>query len=371
MLSKDTVTCLSDSALLRELEKLSRQENETTVHVLLHLCEVEKRKLYVDAGYSTMFTYCTEKLHYSEPAASRRLCCARATRRFPEVLELLINRELSLTTLSLVSGVLNEDNHEEVIAGIRGKSRREVEELLAGYRPREKGVRERIKPVVVRVKRKEEPMGALFCAVAEKAQAVVTCAGGRTEKTDRESGRIGAAGEDEGVERYEIRFSISREELKQVEEAKSLLWGKYPEGVKLEHVFGEALEAFLEKRSPKRRKARREKRVERVRRVSKPKKRSRYVPAAVRDKVFVRDGGRCTFVSADGVRCAATRDLEIHHVCAYGRGGGHEAENLTLLCRKHNVYEAECEFGREHIQKYVDASWENRYLTSAGGNQRE
>jgi 5-methylcytosine-specific restriction endonuclease McrA len=349
MINENKMSSLSDSALLGELERLSKEENETTVHVLLHLAEVEERKLHVGAGYSTMFSYCTERLRYSEPAASRRLSCARAAKRFPEVIELLRQKELSLSTLSLVSGVLNENNYREVVAGIRGKSRREVEELLAGFHPRKCEVRERIKPVVVKAgpkTREEEPIGGLFVQVAEKALAVVSSASGRTAEGGRQLVDRGQIGVEKEPERYEVRFSISKEQLAQVEEAKRLLSGKYPEGVKLEHVLGEALEAFLEQRSPRQREARRKKRVPSV---SSAKKRTRHIPQEVRDEVHVRDGGRCTFVSADGVRCAERHDVEVHHVQAFGRGGGHEVSNLRLLCRAHNVYEAEREYGQANI----------------------
>ena len=78
-----------------------------------------------------------------------------------------------------------------------------------------------------------------------------------------------------------------------------------------------------------------------------------YCTQKLRDKVHVRDGGRCTFVSADGARCSETHDVEVHHVQAFGRGGGHEAGNLRLLCRRHNVYEAEREFGQAHMARCV------------------
>ena len=42
-------------------------------------------------------------------------------------------------------------------------------------------------------------------------------------------------------ERFEVRFSISSAVMGKLEEAKSLLSGKYPEGVSCEAVFGEAL----------------------------------------------------------------------------------------------------------------------------------
>jgi 5-methylcytosine-specific restriction endonuclease McrA len=65
--------------------------------------------------------------------------------------------------------------------------------------------------------------------------------------------------------------------------------------------------------------------------------RSRHVPAAVRRSVWQRDGGRCSFVDARGVRCRATRAIEFHHERPYARGGTHCVENITLRCRSHNV----------------------------------
>ena len=59
---------------------------------------------------------------------------------------LLLNKELSLSTLSLASNVLNAENKMEVIVLIRAKTRREAEELLARYHPRPKP-REVIKPL--------------------------------------------------------------------------------------------------------------------------------------------------------------------------------------------------------------------------------
>ncbi len=59
--------------------------------------------------------YCTKKLLYSEPAANRRICSARALAKFPELRCLLMEGELSLTTLSLVSRQLNDENKDQIL----------------------------------------------------------------------------------------------------------------------------------------------------------------------------------------------------------------------------------------------------------------
>lgn len=73
--------------------------------------------------------------------------------------------------------------------------------------------------------------------------------------------------------------------------------------------------------------------------------RSRHVPAMVRDEVRLRDGGRCTFVGPDGIRCGATTHLQIDHIRPFALGGGHDAENLRLRCGAHNRFTARQTFG--------------------------
>jgi hypothetical protein len=64
-----------------------------------------------------------------------------------------------------------------------------------------------------------------------------------------------------------------------------------------------------------------------------------------------RDGERCTFVSADGHRCAATGMLEFDHLQPFARGGLPTTNKVRLLCRAHNQLEAERAFGRAFMQQ--------------------
>ena len=84
---------------------------------------------------------------------------------------------------------------------------------------------------------------------------------------------------------------------------------------------------------------------ERPREGKAPVKRARHIPAAVRRKVWERDGARCAFVSEDGERCSSTRFLEFHHRRNWGRGAEHEAGEMELRCRlcraRHNPHYAD------------------------------
>ena len=77
---------------------------------------------------------------------------------------------------------------------------------------------------------------------------------------------------------------------------------------------------------------------------------SRHIPAAVRRAAHDRDGERCRFVDENGRRCGERARLEFHHRHPFGMGGGHSAENVGLLCRAHNCYLAELDYGHAKVQ---------------------
>ena len=74
---------MSDATLLRALAALVIRDRVATVELLACLGEVDARRLYLPAGYRSMFAYCVEKLRLSEDSAYKRIRAARAARRFP------------------------------------------------------------------------------------------------------------------------------------------------------------------------------------------------------------------------------------------------------------------------------------------------
>ncbi|MBI3019053.1 MAG: hypothetical protein HYY61_04100 [Deltaproteobacteria bacterium] len=121
---------LKDKELLEKFGVLVREEREVIADVIVHLSEIDRRKLYALEGYSSLFSYCVEKYHYSESAAYRRIQAARIYPSFPEILTLLKEGRLNLVTLSLIEPHLDQKRGKELIDKILGKSKREVEEVL-------------------------------------------------------------------------------------------------------------------------------------------------------------------------------------------------------------------------------------------------
>jgi hypothetical protein len=78
---------------------------------------------------------------------------------------------------------------------------------------------------------------------------------------------------------------------------------------------------------------------------------SRSIPAPVRRAVYQRAGGRCAFVDAGGRRCDARSWLEFHHRHPQGYGGDRTPDNISLLCKSHNMYLAEIDYGPVKIAR--------------------
>ena len=60
---------LTDDEVIAEVRRLVTCEREATARLIAVLAELDERRLYLAAGCSSLFTYCTQVLHLSEHAA--------------------------------------------------------------------------------------------------------------------------------------------------------------------------------------------------------------------------------------------------------------------------------------------------------------
>jgi len=376
---------LSDDELLARLSSLVDRHRRCEAELVAHLAEVDARELYLGKACSSMFSYATEVLHLSEHEAYLRIACARASRRFPVLLDLLADGRLHLSAIAKLAPHLTDEGAEALLARAVHRTKREVEELVAEVAPR---------PDVAASMRKlpqarpsshgqlgpDRAPGATAPASARPATstASVTPDPAATavlvthtdptavEPTGPEVGEAPAAraattGSNEppravvepiAPARYRVQFTASTELRDKLERAQALLRYRNPD-CDLAEVVDQAVTLLLGKLESRRfgttdapRKTLQE---------SDTSATSRYVPAPVRRAVFERDQGQCTFVDdATGRRCSCTDSgqLEFHHLVPFARGCDHDPDKLELRCRAHNQYQAELDFGRETMQRY-------------------
>src|SRR5262249_24599699 len=103
---------------------------------LADLAEFDERRLYLTAGYPSMFAYCVGKLRRSPSAALKRIQSARAALRFPALFGSIAAGRLYLSGVCLIAPPLVESHASELIAAVEGKTNSEIELLLAQRFPR-------------------------------------------------------------------------------------------------------------------------------------------------------------------------------------------------------------------------------------------
>jgi 5-methylcytosine-specific restriction endonuclease McrA len=340
---------LSDAQLISEVHSLAARERAATAALIAAIGEVDVRRLYLAHGYSSLFVFCTKRLHLSEHAAYGRITAARAARAFPLVLKLLEDGSLTLTSTTLLAPHLTSGNHVDVLRAAIHKSRREVEQQVAALRPRP--------AVAAMVRRLPAPAAAGRSAAPGAATRGAPTPSADQARTDlaRPSPSQPSPGQHAEAapalppprpavvaplspERYKVQLTITRETHDKLRRVQDLMRHVVPDGdpaVILDRALTALLDV-LEKRK-----------LARARKPRPPRgarQHSRHVPADVKRKVWARDEGRCTFVGTDG-RCNARSFLELHHLVPYADGGATDATNLTLRCRSHNQHDAAMRFG--------------------------
>lgn len=347
---------LSDPELVAEVQRLVRCDRNGMVLLLAHLAELGSRKIHLAAGYRSLFAYCTQFLRLSEHEAFHRILAARTARRFPHILERLGDGRLNLTTVKLLAPHLTVENEAELLDAASGKTRREVEVLVAGRFPQPDvpaSVRklpapraQPVAPELVSGGIAEAPTPVPLPTIpappvpAAHVATDIAPANVPTPASAPASARPGVV-HPVSPDRYEVRFTATAQAIERLRLAQDMLGHTVPDG-DLAAVMDRAVVALLEK-------------LVSAKFAATPRPRpgrgtdadSRHVPANVKRLVWVRDTGRCAFVAKGGRRCDARRFLEFHHLKPYAEGGKATVENLELRCRAHNGYEA-------HV--YYDAS---------------
>jgi len=330
---------LSDDELLRRLSVLLSQSRRVESDLVAHIAEVDERRLYAREASSSMFAYCTEVLHLSEHEAYERITAARASRRYPKLLEMLSDGRLHLSGIGKLAPHLTEENCEVLLARACHKSKRQIEELLIELSP---------KPDVPEVMRKLPSRSAK----TPPRMPVGELGPDRVTRPTPEPGAPMPPAPPSGspvVEplapsRYKVSFTASGELREKLERLQALMHGDL--AAVIEAAVTEKLERLEAKRYAETKAPRKNLQQTDI----SPK--SRYIPAAVRRAVRKRDGDQCRFVNEQGRRCTERRGLEFHHHDPFGRGGDHNPDQLSLMCRVHNAYLAEREYGNEVMKRY-------------------
>ena len=394
-----TVSALSDSRLLERTKELSGVEHHLEVVVIDHLREIERRRLYLRIGFSSLFDYAVRELGYSDAAAWRRIKAMRLCADIGSVRERLQDGSMTLnaaaqlqnafdrqqrarTARSAASGassgtpsdgsaantaaprtgrprtsapVLDRPAREALVEQAAGKSTRQVQALLAEVDPELAAAADRVRPL-------GKGRWEVKAVVDEECRHGLERLKGLLSHVDPRMtlGQLIGRLVTEGLDRHDPsrpphrRRAGGSDGRGPVSAPKAPAIAEPPSAPKDKVVTGGAAPAASSAQPGEEGASPRvpvapgagvgpgagdvtsAPKLER-----RPQERSpaarRAIPAAVKRRVWERDQGRCSYVDrASGRRCVSRHLLEIDHVVPYARGGSAEPDNLRLLCAAHH-----------------------------------
>ncbi len=329
-----------DPVIASEARQHSRQESGATAGLLACLAVFDERRAFSDLGFSSMLEYCQRDLSLSEDVAKKYLRAARIARERPVLFDMLADRRLSVSAVLTLGPWLESGANDDLIAAAVGRSREEIEWLIASRCPR---------PEMLSLE------AGACAAVTSDASLQVTLEGApgpACPSTALESPSSwvpllpAATMKPLSADHVALTVTMSRATREKIRHAQELLGNTVaPEAIA--DVLDRALDQLIVALEKRKHGLHRKPRGVRARASC----RARHISADVRAAVYKRDGGVCTFVSDDGQRCGCRHALQYDHIVAVADGGPSTVENLRLLCPAHNQLEAERRFGKGFMEQ--------------------
>ena len=324
---KSEIQKLSNSELTQKIKLLKFREQAIREESVWHIAEVDKRKLYLEMAYSSLFDYLTQEIGYSAGSAQRRVDAARLIQRIPEVSEKIKSGELSLVQISKVQRVQRQVKKEkglsvplaeqkEILEKIRNKNLLQTELILSQHFDMDVKTGEKKRIQQDESFRLEFTLSKEEMEVLQKAQQILSNQTGGTLKATL------LAMAKKTVLAAEVKpkktVQVMRDEVAtQTENSKKIL----PTGSK-ERSVSLTQQNLLDPRPTSRIEVRSFKTVT-------PK---------LRQFIFQRDQC-CQFKDPrNGRICGSKHFLEVDHITPRFANGTNDPKNLRLLCRNHNQY---------------------------------
>lgn len=351
---------------------------------LVALADFDRKRLWVELGYSSLFYFLHRELGLSAGAAQYRKTAAEFIPRFPEVVEPLRVGRLCITSIVELARVMTPENRAEVLPRFFHASKQQAKAVAAEIAPRESAPhravvtafapalapRQSFHPVETprTLARVSAPALALSQSLrpGETPQAQASASAPQREVPAPEPAPR-TTSEPLTAELRRLHVTVSKRFLEKLEVARDALSHSHP-GADAEAILEAGLDLLIERH------AKRKGIVAKPRKASSPlariagegkgeggcvrttppsAKESRHIPAHVQREVWIRDGGRCQWPVADGEVCGSTRRIQFDHIVPRARGGASTAANLRLTCQFHNLLAARQAFGDDWMDRFA------------------
>jgi hypothetical protein len=127
-----TTSAREESARLSDL---LRREHHALAEFIAAVAEFDRRRRWMELGYTSLFWYLHRELGLSKGAAYYRRAAAELVQRFPDVLDPLRDGRLCLSSVAELAKVLTPENRAEVLPRFLTLSKGEAKEVVAELLP--------------------------------------------------------------------------------------------------------------------------------------------------------------------------------------------------------------------------------------------
>jgi hypothetical protein len=285
--------------------KICKQQRRLEWQLIEVLQKIDRQKIYLKLGVTSLFKYATRILDLSEATAYGYITVARKAAEVPALRDALANRSLSVAKASRASSIMTTENAAELIESARTMSKREIDFEVAKLSPRPRRP-DLAKPITEDLIEIRTTVSKETYEILKRAEAIVAQKSGKNPNLAEVLSTLGR----DYVERHDPLKKARRSLEKNVSKPK-LCPDRVAKSVQPR-----------DKRAPQP--------TLTVRSQRKP------LTAAQKHQVFARDGGRSTHIGPNGKRCENDRWLHIHHIKPVSAGGNNESANLTTLCSTHH-----------------------------------
>lgn len=304
---------LTNVELLSKTKEIASQERKIQVELLWHLLEIQKRKLYLEIGFPSLYEYVVKELGYGHGAAYRRIQSMRLLESVPDVAEKIEEGSINLSTASQIQNFIKSEKKNggnvsykqrvDMLNAIENKSAREVEQHLIALKPENVIRPEKIRmvtPEIIEMRlmipdELKDKMDKLRQIFSHRIPDMTYLA----------------------LMEYLVTQALNKVERK---ERSALSQSKIHPSSQLgsQNISGDknSLQTRDSKSSPPT---------------------PRNISSTLRHAVWLRDGGVCSYRDpATGRKCGGRHYIQVDHIHPWSKGGENKLENLQLLCAEHN-----------------------------------
>jgi hypothetical protein len=175
--------------LATRLSELLRREHHAMADFLAALADFDRRRLWVDLGHSSLFSFLHRDLGLSKGAAHYRRVAAELVQRFPQVVEPLREGQLCITSIVELAKVMTAENAVEVLPRFFHRSKSEAMAIAAEIRPVEAPPRRAV-VTAARAAASASPAPTAAAASAPSSQSSAPSAPSRVQPAEQLDAKV-------------------------------------------------------------------------------------------------------------------------------------------------------------------------------------